>query len=307
MGYEHITNLYKDQRILLFRECWALEKVHGTSAHIGWGYAPNGETMVTKPEHPLRFFSGGESHERFVKLFDQEKLKSVFPTLGHEKLAVYGEAYGGKQQGMKHSYGEELRFIVFDVAVLKDGAQVWLSVPDAVQVVEALGLEFVPYEKVSTDLAVLDAIRDRPSEVAVRRGCGAGKPREGVVLRPLVEFTGNWGRVIAKHKQAAFDERSTPPKVVDPEKLKVLEEANAIAAEWVTPMRMTHVLDKLKAAGVDITEMSATAKIIPAMIEDVLREAKGEIVESKDAKSAIGKLAAQLFKERVTKVELKET
>ena len=95
MGYLHIDNLYKAQDILAFRECYALEKVHGTSAHIGWGYAPTGETMVTKPEHPLRFFSGGEPHERFKKLFDCEKLKAVFPVFGHEKMTVYGEAYGG--------------------------------------------------------------------------------------------------------------------------------------------------------------------------------------------------------------------
>ena len=29
MGYIHIGNLYKDQEILLFKECYALEKIHG--------------------------------------------------------------------------------------------------------------------------------------------------------------------------------------------------------------------------------------------------------------------------------------
>ncbi len=29
MGYMHIDNLYKDQTILMFRECYALEKIHG--------------------------------------------------------------------------------------------------------------------------------------------------------------------------------------------------------------------------------------------------------------------------------------
>lgn len=29
MAYAHIDNLYKDQTILLFRECFALEKIHG--------------------------------------------------------------------------------------------------------------------------------------------------------------------------------------------------------------------------------------------------------------------------------------
>ena len=34
MSYLHIQNLYKDPRILMLREVYALEKIHGTSAHI---------------------------------------------------------------------------------------------------------------------------------------------------------------------------------------------------------------------------------------------------------------------------------
>jgi hypothetical protein len=30
MGYLHIDNLYKSQDILLFKRCYALEKIHGT-------------------------------------------------------------------------------------------------------------------------------------------------------------------------------------------------------------------------------------------------------------------------------------
>ncbi len=60
MGYLHIGNLYKTPHVLLFRECYALEKVHGTSAHIGWN------------DGLLNYFSGGESHERFKSLFDHE-------------------------------------------------------------------------------------------------------------------------------------------------------------------------------------------------------------------------------------------
>lgn len=29
MGYAHINNAYRDSRILMFKECWAMEKVHG--------------------------------------------------------------------------------------------------------------------------------------------------------------------------------------------------------------------------------------------------------------------------------------
>lgn len=46
MGYLHIDNLYKNRDILLFRECWALEKVHGTSAHYADG--PSAERQLNE-------------------------------------------------------------------------------------------------------------------------------------------------------------------------------------------------------------------------------------------------------------------
>lgn len=136
MGYMHIDNLYKDQRILMFRECFALEKIHGTSAHVAWR------------DNSVHFSSGGEKHERFVKLFDEPKLRELFAALGHDGVIVYGEAYGGSQQGQKWRYGESLRFVAFEVEI----GGVFLAVPQAHNVVTKLGLEFVHYVKVSTDL-----------------------------------------------------------------------------------------------------------------------------------------------------------
>jgi hypothetical protein len=278
MSYAHIDNLYKDKRILSFRRCYALEKVHGTSAHIGW---KNGV---------LSFFSGGASHAQFVALFDHGSLTSLFTALVHPEVTVYGEAYGGKMQGMRETYGPDLRFIAFDVKI---GSH-WLDVPDMDQVVRDLGIEVVPWEETSTDIEALDALRDKPSEVAVRRGCGE-RPREGIVLRPSFEVTLNSGeRVCAKHKGEGFQERGHQPKVQDATKLAVLEDAEAAAKEWVTEMRLGHVLDKLP--GVTIVDMP---RIIKAMVEDVYREGAGEVVESKATISAIGKRTAALFKARL--------
>jgi hypothetical protein len=280
VGYLHINNLYRDQDILMFKRCYAMEKVHGTSAHTSYNVDNN---------PPLGFFAGGESHQKFVGIFNQEELLAKFQALGQPKVIVYGEGYGGKQQGMRLTYGEQLRFIAFDVKI----GDSWLSVKDAEGVVLSLGLEFVPYEEISTDLAELDRVRDLPSEVAKRRGCGDDKKREGVVLRPLVELTKNNGdRIIVKHKQESFSERSTPQKIVDPATLAVLSEAKAISQEWCTPMRLSHILDKIK-----VFDIKDTKTVINAMIEDVYREAKGEIIESKEAKAEIGRRAAQLFKE----------
>src|SRR5579885_1125554 len=282
MGYLHIQNLYKDQTILLFRECYALEKIHGTSAHISF------------KEGKLHFFSGGEKHDNFVKLFDQEALAKGMVELGATEVVVFGEAYGGKQQGQSWRYGKELKFVAFDVKI----GDCWLDVPNAERVARRLGLDFVYWKKVSTDVAALDAERDAPSEQARRNGVEGDQPREGVVLRPLVEFRmNNSDRVISKHKRAEERETATARKVDDPAKLEVLQGAEAIALEWVTETRLEHVLDKLP-QGIG---MEATGQVIAAMIEDVTREAAGEIVDTKEARKAIGARAAKLFKQRFTK------
>lgn len=280
VGYLHIDNLYKNQTILLFRECYALEKIHGTSAHIRWS---DGRVTLS---------SGGESHARFAALFDAEALSDAFRAIGHPSVTVYGEAYGGRQQKQAWRYGAELRFVAFDVQV----GECWLAVPQAQDVVNKLGLQFVDVNQTPTELAALDAQRDASSTQAMRNGVDGIRPREGVVLRPLIELTRNDGqRIIAKHKRDDERETKTPRAVVDPAKFASLTDAAAIADEWVTPARLAHVIDKLP-RGIG---MEATADVIRAMIGDVLREAAGEIVDSREARAAIGKRAAQLFKSSI--------
>ena len=120
----------------------------------------------------------------------------------------------------------QLRFVAFEVQV----GDAWLSVPNAHDVAAKLGLEFVHYVKVSTDLAALDAERDAPSEQARRNGIEGDQPREGVVLRPLTEHFDHRGdRIICKHKRDEERETRTPRQVVDPDKQAVLSKASDIA------------------------------------------------------------------------------
>jgi hypothetical protein len=278
VGYAKIPNLYKDQRILLLRECYALEKIHGTSAHVNWNLG-----MATL--HP-----GGENYKRFEALFDAKTMYEAFQQLGHGQVTVFGEAYGGKQQRQAWRYGPDLRFVVFEVRI----HDVWLSVPDAEDVANKLGLQFVHYERVSTDIKDLDAMRDAPSVQAKRNGVEGDQPREGVVLRPLVELVGsNGSRILCKHKRD--EERETrQPRVVGAN-LKVLEEAGSIALEWVTDTRMQHVLDKLpRGIGVE-----STGDVIRAMTEDIRVEGAGEFVASREARKAIGQRTAALFKKHL--------
>lgn len=286
MGYMHIDNLSKNQTLLLFKECYALEKIHGTSAHIKWK-SPN-----------ITFFSGGAPHAAFVAMFDVEALKAKFAELSLEDVTVYGELYGGKMQGMKSTYGDKLRFVAFDVQI----SDCWLNVEKAHAFVQQMGLEFVAYNRVTTDISVLDAQRDLPSRQAVRNGIVEPKDAEGVVLRPIIELVDNRGaRVIAKHKRPEFSERNSKKDTsVDPGKAEVLKHAEAIAEEWVTPMRLQHVLDKIRGVLGRSVDMQDTRQVIEAMVEDVTREAGDEIVISREAVRAIGTATGRLFKRTVT-------
>lgn len=294
MGYLHICNLYRPeaQPILQFKELYALEKIHGTSTHIRFRPSDNS----------ISYFSGGTKFAAFVALFNEDDLIARFKALAlpvDKDITVFGEGYGGKEQGMSATYGKELKFVAFDIQI----GDSWLDVPSAEKVVKDLGLEFVYYKKVSTLNVVekdgvkyfveLDAERDAPSTQGKRNGVLEDKFREGVVLRPPFEVTLNNGsRLIVKHKRDEFRETASPRNIlVDPAQLEVLSKADEVANEWVTNERLGHVLDKMPGHS-----MSSIPQLIKNMTEDVLREGAGEIVDSKEVRKAIGSKAVALYK-----------
>jgi hypothetical protein len=289
MSYRHIENLYKNKDILMFRECFAMEKIHGTSAHVKYNHKKN----------ELTFFSGGAKHDQFVDIFDRQKLLEKFKENaiehGVNELIVYGEAYGGKMQRMSSTYGKDLKFIVFEV-FLKDNNW-WFDVEQANRIATVLGFEFVHYKRIATTEESINAEMMSESVQAIRNGMGTGHMREGIVLRPLKEFIfQNGGRVICKHKMPEFAERRNTPRFSDPKQIKILEDAKSIAEEWVTPMRLKHVLDKFHNP-----KLEDANKIIKAMVEDIESEAEGEILSSKPARKAIGKETMRIFKEMIVK------
>jgi len=284
MGYMKIENLYRFNDIMEFRHCFALEKVHGTSAHIQWS------------KGHVSFYSGGEKHDKFVELFDQQALKEFFRSKEYPEdlvIRIHGEAYGGKQQGMSKTYGPKLHFIAFDVRIGDN----WLDVPKAESFCLQAGIEFVPFAIIDTTEEELNKHRDWESIVAIRRGMGKGHIREGIVIRPPFEVKLNSGaRLIAKHKRDEFRETKSPRLDLDPEKQKVLDKAQEIAEEWCVPMRLRHVLDKMRIDGVG-PDMKDMADIIKNMINDIYTEGKGEFVESREVQKAIGHKTVTLFKE----------
>jgi len=300
MSYYSIDNLYKNQQILLFREVYAMEKIHGTSSHLSYTPPqplPADESVVSSSR--LTFFAGGGKYETFIELFDagaiRTKLDEIAPP--NKKVHVYGEFYGGKMQGMRKVYGDKQKFVAFEVKI----GDTWLNVPNAEDICNKLGIEFVHYKRIPTTLEAIDAERDAPSEQAVRNGMGEHH-REGIVLRPIEEVVLNSGkRVIAKHKRDEYKETKAP-RQISPEKLKVIENAKVIANEWVTQERLNHILTK----GVVEATIENTGKIIALMTDDILREAEGEIVDSPDARKQIGRLTALMFKDYLKEREFGE-
>jgi len=294
VSYMSIPNLYKEQEILLFREVYALEKIHGTSAHLS--YTPDKETTLGSR---LAFFAGGGKYETFIELFDAEAIRTKLDEIAppNNKVHVYGEFYGGKMQGMRKVYGDKQKFVAFEVKI----GDTWLNVPNAEDICNKLGIEFVHYKRIPTTLEAIDAERDAPSEQAVRNEMGEHH-REGIVLRPIEEVVLNSGkRVIAKHKRDEYKETKAP-RQISPEKLKVIENAKVIANEWVTQERLNHILTK----GVVEATIENTGKIIALMTDDILREAEGEIVDSPDARKQIGRLTALMFKDYLKEREFGE-
>ncbi len=284
MSYRKIRNLYADQQVLMFKELYSLEKINGTSSHVHW----DPETQL------VSLFSGGAKYENFKKLFSTSRIKeSALALLSPEyPTTFYGEAYGGKIQGMKDTYGDSLRFICFEVKV----GECCLAVPKSEALAKQFGFEFVDYHVIPATLKAIDAERDRPSELAKRRGIKEDRQREGVILRPLVELRTNADRpVMAKHKGENFRERKSIPRVLSPEELEILSGAQAIADEWVVPERLRHVLDSLGCG----LEIERTCDVIKATIADVVEESEGLVKMTKAAKKAIGAKAAVVFKELI--------
>jgi len=302
MGYKKIPNLYRpasSQAVIGREAVWAMEKIHGTSAHVGFSIAEG-----------LRLFAGGIKHVTFEQMIDARiGLDVIDHNFRHymennvDEVIVYGEAYGGKCQAMSNTYGD-LNFVAFEVKV--DGK--WLTVPKAEKWARKLGFDFVHYEKGPATVEWLDAQRDAQSVQAVKNGCGEGKVREGIVVRTLDDEVDRFGeRIIAKHKCDKFSETRTP-REIDPEQQKVWSDARETAEEWVTEMRLEHVLDKMIANKwlEHPLEPRNTPKVIGEMIKDVRIESgvggsDPEIEWSKPIQKAVGSRTARVFKDWLKK------
>lgn len=174
--------------------------------------------------------------------------------------------------------------------------------PIASEIVKSLGLEFIPYSEIPSDLVSINAARDQPSRIAVRRGILEPQIAEGIVLRPPFEVRLNNGnRLIAKHKRAEFTERKSRADI-DPDIRVKLNKADEIADEFILGERLEHVINQLISNREDKeASLKDTSEIIRLMWEDICREGEGEFVVDNDIRRACGTKTAKMFKERLRK------
>ena len=280
MGYYEIPNLEKDGRILNFKSVYALEKIHGTSAYISF----LGSSIIFSP--------GGASYKEFRELFNEEKLTSSYQKLGVSKgmvVAIYGEAYGGKEQGMRKVYGDKLKFICFEVK-FNDS---WLNVPSAESLVKSLGLDFVHYDKVETNMAMLNELIESSSPQGILNGMPP-HIREGIVLRPLEElYLSNGKRIIAKYKSDNFKPNTKKEKTQ--RELALHTACEAVSQEIVTWGRLLRVIKKLKSVYKEL-DIKSTPIVCRAMYEDIASNANTDINETPLFKKAVGKITAEMYK-----------
>jgi hypothetical protein len=110
----------------------------------------------------------------------------------------------------------------------------------------------------------------------------------------------NGKRLISKHKRAEFCETKTA-KPVDEQRVAEKIGAAAAAEDWVTEIRLDHVLDKLRASGCPCL-ITNTVDVVKAMREDVERESGGVIVWSKEIEKAVCQKAREMFVTRMKKI-----
>ncbi len=109
----------------------------------------------------------------------------------------------------------------------------------------------------------------------------------------------NSSRIIAKHKAAEFIETSKSRPIVDISQLKVLEDAELIANEWVTNNRLTNTLSHFKPEEIKMENFGVLLKYL---VDDIFKESGGEIVITPKVRKAISKRAASLIKQHLTNI-----
>ena len=175
------------------------EKIDGTNIRIGWNgndvqFA--GRSDQAKLPGQLRIYM--EEH------FTYDLLNSIFQDSGD--ITLIGEGYGGNIQKMGKAYGNDQRFIFFDVFVEPNEDRkfgIWLERSAVQDIAVQLSIPCVPIVFTNKLMIGYMKLKERPKYTSLLSRTGA--PMEGLVARPQIELRNRFGyRIITKIKGKDF-------------------------------------------------------------------------------------------------------
>ena len=175
------------------------EKVDGTNIRVGWsGGAVKFGGRTDRAELP------GQLRIHLEKTFTEELMSGTFQ--GEGSITLIGEGFGGKIQKMSKTYGDEQRFILFDVFVEpceNHPLGIWLERENVADIAATLNIPVVPVFFTAPLMQGYLKLKEFPDYNSLISE--AGLPSEGFVARPQVELRNRFGsRVITKIKGRDF-------------------------------------------------------------------------------------------------------
>jgi len=175
------------------------EKVDGTNIRIGWdGNGVRFGGRSDRAQLPGQLLIHLQDH------FTDARLSSVFQGAG--SITLIGEGFGGKIQKMSKLYGDEQRFILFDVFVEpceNHPLGIWLERSSVEDIAHQLGIPCVPVIFTNTLMNGYKKLKEYPACESLLSSTRL--PLEGFVARPQVELRNRFGsRVITKIKGKDF-------------------------------------------------------------------------------------------------------
>lgn len=284
--YSEIEGLYRNRdAILQCDEVIITEKIDGTNMRIALideKFRIGGRNMEFPFENP-------QGDMGFVAWCQEHTVEQRLRSLGLDNIIVYGEFCGEKIN--VPIYGKGRNFLIFDIKL--EGKYVdW---DQTVELAKKLGFSVVPIlYRGKPSLEIFNQLRRSISGYAKLK-TGKEYSHEGIVIKPTKTTYTREGYLVAKYKDALFEERRSVQEGKDP----IIKTGYDYAYEFVTPERLKHVIAQMKEANVYKDSFECLHEMVWCMVRDIIeKEGKPEFEKLSDKqKNAARKIIAKFTQE----------
>lgn len=211
-----------------------------------------------------------------------------------DRVIIYGEFAGTKvQKGIQ--YTESGRdFWAFQILI---GESMWLDAVESKEFCETYGVRFVPVLYVGKpDSGIFENLYAGNSRVLGIEN----NIMEGIVITPVPVMFDRWGKPCrAKYKNDKWAEKASAPKERPDTSAFVL-----FAKEYVNQVRILHAVERLRTEGTWKREMSDMKHLPNLIMEDLKEEVGLGDLDERQARRAVTKQVARLYKGMLQSGEL---